>query len=172
MIRVNPYTQKAFTVRSTGTNEADNRLLERLFDSPYVGIARAERIILGYYEASNERKAVRRLGAKPSLTNRTESVYHMASMATAAVFTKEDLPATMEVAPKAPVKEYLGLNFALPAEFEAAGASTDDEEDRGDSNHDFAQFLAGVDFDLDDVPVNPTQFGTVVESSVDSFVLT
>ncbi|CAB9515452.1 hypothetical protein SEMRO_717_G191960.1 [Seminavis robusta] len=47
---VNPYSNKAFTVRSTGINEVDNRALNRLFDIPSVGIARADRMFWEHYE--------------------------------------------------------------------------------------------------------------------------
>jgi hypothetical protein len=48
--RVNPVTNAAFTARSTGTNEVDNRYLNRLLDTPSVGIARVERLIGDHYE--------------------------------------------------------------------------------------------------------------------------
>jgi hypothetical protein len=90
--RVNPKTKKAFTARSTGTNEVNHRELNAVLDAPSVGIARAERVMDDLYEASNDRKKVNRLGEQEKPTYRTEKLLFLNSIANSAGFTDVDLP--------------------------------------------------------------------------------
>jgi hypothetical protein len=126
--RVNPVTKQAFTARSTGTNEVDNRYLNRLLDTPSVGIARAERLIGDHYERSNDRKRCRRLGEKEAISYRTERLYFLNSIAKSAGFTGDDLPVTVAYPPHMPIVEYMGLRYELPEQFRAREPSADDDD--------------------------------------------
>jgi hypothetical protein len=79
--RVNPRNNKTFTARSTGTCEADARQMNSLLNTPSVGIARAERVINDFYEQSNDRKRVSRLGEEQALTSRVERLLLLNSLA-------------------------------------------------------------------------------------------
>jgi hypothetical protein len=159
--RINPVTGKGFSGRSTGTNENDNMFLNRLLNTPSIGLARAERIISDHYEASNAKKEVSRLGGQQHLTNRTEKLYAVNSMHTSCGFPDHDLPVREKISlPRTldEVEEFLGMTYSLP---EAFTSKTEEQDDNGDaSTNDLANFLAGIDFDNDDIAIDPTQFGT------------
>jgi hypothetical protein len=90
--QVNPVTGKAFSGRSTGTNENDNMFLNRLLNTPSIGLSRAERVISDHYEASNEKKQVSRLGGDEQLTTHTEKAYAINSIAKSCGFSYNQLP--------------------------------------------------------------------------------
>jgi hypothetical protein len=163
--RVNPVTKDAFTARSTGTNEVDNRYLNRLLDTPSVGIARAERLISDHYERSNDRKRCRRLGEPEAISYRTERLYFLNSIAKSAGFAGDELPVKVAYPPLMPLVEFMGLQYELPAAFrENSDTNGDDvifaqeEEDR--ATGDLHNFLTGIDFEEEDedIPVDSDQF--------------
>ncbi|CAB9529634.1 hypothetical protein SEMRO_2567_G331470.1 [Seminavis robusta] len=164
--QVNPYTEQAFSSRSTGTNEADNRLLNRLFkEATTVGIARAERITFDHYEKTNDNRAVKRLGAPMPITSHSERVYFMNSVAKSAGFNPKDLPLQVSYPPSVPVIEYMGYDYELPDCLkEVTTRAEDDVPDGGaEGRNDFQDFLAGVDFADDDVPVQTPEAAAAEE---------
>lgn len=122
LFRHNKRTKKTFTARGTGTNEIDNRYLNRLLDTPSVGLTRADRILHDCYERSNDRKLVNRLGQEPRVTSRSEQVGMLKALAKECGF--DDFP---EKNPEHPnnvdsLDEKIGFEYQLPAE-------TDDNSD-------------------------------------------
>jgi hypothetical protein len=157
MHRVNPTNQKAYTTRSTGTNENDNMQLYRLLNSPTVGIHRAERVISDHYEQSNDRKKVSRLGEHQLCTHRTEKLYVLNSIAVELGFKEDQLPVKEAVSIPTSidsVTEYIGWLHKAPTIFEAVGTGEEEEETNDNvAVEDLANFMAGVNFDNDDVAV-------------------
>jgi len=158
-------------------------------DAPSVGIAQAERVINDFYEMSNDRKLVNRLGMKEQPTYRTDKLLFFNSLASSCGFEDAQLPFEVSYPPSPPVKEYMGLNFELPAEFclpvedrEASTAdthmarfqfsSTEEEGDEDATAHDMAQFLEGIEFDNDDVPVHGEQFTPRDETETEEEIIT
>ena len=156
VFRVNPKTGKTYTARSTGTNEVDNRYLNRLLDTPSVGLTRADRLIHSYYERSNENKMVNRLGMDPSETSRAEQVSMLHSLSSECGF--DDFPKKKPVRPGNVdvLDERIGFDCHLPAAF---ATSTEDEEEEEDGMADFLDdiFVDDADFEEPaefDHPVN------------------
>lgn len=81
IFRVNKKTNKTFAARSTGTNEVDNRHLNRLLDTPSVGLTRADHLTHNCCEQSNDNKMVNRLGLDAPETSRTEQIGMLHSLA-------------------------------------------------------------------------------------------
>jgi len=178
IFRVNPKTKKAFTARSTGTCEVDNRYLNRLLDTPSVGLTRADRLTHNYYEQSNDNKMVNRMGINASETSRTEQLGMLHSLAGKCGFhdfpSKEvQYPSNIDV-----LDGKIGFDYHLPeAISEARNAEDDGEGDDPDGDEDLVVFLNDVDLslpgtgetnpmDLDDDDLQPIDvFGN--ESSVD-----
>ena len=152
--RVNPFSKAAFTARSTGTNEVDHQYLNRLLNSPSVGIHRAYRIMSDHYELSNDRKKVNRLGEKEALTHRTEKLYHINSLAAACGYADVELPfSTTSYPPQVPVREYLGFNFELPDAFADDVTETADDADI----EELEDFLFGVNLEENTECYHPIQ---------------
>ena len=125
LFRFNPRTKKTYTSRGTGTNEIDNRYLNRLIPTPSVGLTRADRLLHDYYERSNDRKFVNRLGREPTITTRSEQLGMLKSLAQECGFS--DFP---EKNPQYPndidgLDEHIGFEYHLPEE-----ESNVDEDDR------------------------------------------
>ena len=140
IFRVNPKTQKAFAARSAGTDEVDNRHLNRLLDAPSVGLTRADRLTWNCCERSNDSKMVKRLGLDASETSRTEQMAMLHSLASKCGF--EDFPKKKPLHPTSvdTLEERIGFDCHLPEAF-CIGAAVDEEED------DMAEFLDDVDFE-------------------------
>jgi len=83
LFRTNPLSGKTYCARGTPASEADNYWLNMLAGST-IGIHRAERLIATFFEMSNERKRVRRLGEVEHPTFRTEVLAFANSLAAAA----------------------------------------------------------------------------------------
>ena len=159
IIRVNPTTNKALTGRSTGGNEADHRGLNRMVATPSIGVPRADRVFGDYYEESNGRKSVSRLGEPEPLTHRTDIVYLANSVGKEAGFDAEDLPPMAAAPAKLPFEEHMGLTYNLPEQFQLTEASVEDIEGTGeDGVEDLANFLADIEFTEEDIPMDATQF--------------
>ncbi|CAB9518949.1 hypothetical protein SEMRO_976_G226890.1 [Seminavis robusta] len=171
--RVNPNTDKAFTARSTGTNEVDNRALNRLLNSAVVGIARAERVLSDHYEQSNLRKRVRRLGEEEPVSCRLDKMLLLNSFAQSCGYENKDLPAQgITAPPQLPFEEFLGLDFELPDNFKPAEASVQDlDDDQGEEGlADLANMMLGEDWLNDeDVPVDASQFQLPANLQDDAF---
>jgi hypothetical protein len=89
-------------------NKNDNIFLNRLLNTPSVGLPRAKRVISDHYEASNEKKQMLRLGGKEQLRTRTEKAYG---------FSDNELP--VEGAVSVPrtldkLQEFMGISYKLP----------------------------------------------------------
>jgi hypothetical protein len=59
------------------------------------------------------------------------------------------------------VKEYIGMEYKLPDCFKQDVDDADGEEDTTDKGFLLVNFLHDVDFDEDDIHVDPAQFGLV-----------
>ena len=185
--RVNPKTKEVKTARGTGGCENDHRWLNDLLEAPSVGIARAERVIDDFYEMSNDRKLVNRLGMKEQPTYRTDKLLFLNSLARSCGFDDAQLPFEVSYPPPPPLEEYMGLNFELPQEFrlppkEQEGTSdiahfqfsSTEEEDPNEEEtiSDMASFLEGMAFDEDDVPVEGNQFTPRDETETEEEIIT
>jgi hypothetical protein len=166
--RINPVNGKGFSARSTGTNENDNMFLNRLLNTPSIGLARAERVISDHYEQSNGKKEVSRQGGPEHITARTEKLYTLNSVAKSCGIKDDDLPVRERVSiPRSldEVEEFLGMQYSLLEWFRSALSDKEDEGEDGKAvDADMANFLAGIDFEHDDVPVDPAQFGVNMEA--------
>ncbi|CAB9527948.1 hypothetical protein SEMRO_2110_G315010.1 [Seminavis robusta] len=148
MRRVNPKTGRAFTARSTGTNEVDNRVLNDILSSATVGIARAERVLADHYEKSNAKKRVKPLGEEEVVTTRTDKLLLLNCFAKSCGYDRKDLPAQGVTAPpKLPFKEYMGFQFDLPEAFRPVEASAKDaDDDNGEEGlADLAELILATD---------------------------
>jgi len=144
MFRENPKTGKTFAARFTGTNEVDNRCLNRLLDTPSVGLTRADRLIHNCCERSNDNKMVNRLGLDPSVTSRTEHHTMLHSLSSKCGF--EDFPKKKPVCPRNidALDERIGFDCHLPAAFTANEEGDVDEEDNDSETEDMIDFLNDI----------------------------
>jgi len=123
--------------------------MNALLDAPSVGLARACRVVGDSYEQPNDRKKVTRLGEKEQPTCRTEKLLILNSVAKDAGFKGAELPfEKVSCPPSLALKECMGFEFELPDDFK-------ESEDVADA--DLNKFLEGVNFEEEDVPVNPRQ---------------
>jgi len=158
--RINPVTGVARTGRSTGTNETENRYLNCLLDTPSIGLPRADRVIHNYYEESNDRKAVSRLGAAAGEAKRIEAVQALHGMACACGYKQSEIPFAKPAYPRDidDLEEFIGFDYCLPAAYqekESADAAADDDV----GLHELDEFMRDVNFDdYDDLRVDPSQF--------------
>lgn len=90
--RVNPVTNQAFAARSTSQLEVSHREANQLLDTPLIGLPRAERVLDDFYEQSNDRKRVTRLGQKEPLTCQTDKLQLLISIAKSCGVDKDKLP--------------------------------------------------------------------------------
>jgi len=156
--RINARTGEAKSARGTGGNENQHRELNAALDAPSVGIARAERIIDACYEMSNDRKMVKRLGMKEQPTYRTDKLLFLNSLAQSCGFQQAQLPFDVSYPPSPPIEEFMGMSFELPDEFLPSKSPDEEEENVDDGVNDMQQFLDGIDFENDDIPINANQF--------------
>jgi len=89
--RFNKTTLKTCSARGSSSIEVDNRWVLNALNTPSVGLTRAERIIWDYYEASNDRKKIKRLGAVGECATRAEQLQMLHALATKAGFEEADL---------------------------------------------------------------------------------
>ena len=156
--RINARTGEAKSARGTGGNENQHRELNAALDAPSVGIARAERIIDDCCEMSNDRKMVKRLGMKEQPTYRTDKLLFLNSLAQSCGFQQAQLPFDVSYPPSPPIEEFMGMSFELPDEFLPSKSPDEEEENVDDGVNDMQQFLDGIDFENDDIPINANQF--------------
>jgi hypothetical protein len=130
--------------------------LNCLLNHPSIGLPRAERVISDNYENSNAHKQVSRLGGEEQITNRTEKLYTLNSIHLSCGLDKKDLPVKEQVSilrTLDELKEYMGMEYELPAAFKVDKQT--DYEQEAQAEEDLANFLAGVDFDDNNVAVDP-----------------
>ena len=170
--RENPTTGEVRTARSTGTNEVDNRCLNRLLDTPSIGLPRADRVIHNYYEESNDRKFVNRLGQSQGEAKRLEQLQALHGVATACGFQRDEMPFAKDSYPRDldALVEHIGFEHCLPCSFNEP--VTDTVGDDPSATDELRDFLQDIEFDdFDDVPIDPSQFepadgDNVVDNSV------
>ena len=160
MFCINPTSGKTYTARSTGTNEVDNRYLNRLLNTPSVGTQRADRVTSDHCEQTNEKKRVSRLGEGAALTHRTEKLCVLHSMAVSAGFTDLELPtSTIEIPTELDtLTEHIGMEHELPSHFEEKEDTTADNNDEAlhdeEAQAELAAFMSGIEWEDDDVPIS------------------
>jgi len=162
--RVNATAGKAFTARGTGGNEAAWRYVNRLLDTPSIGITRAEQVIHNYFEGDNDRKRVARLGEQPEETSRTEQLQALHGLAARCGFSGSEIPVPEDMCPSdiADFDEHIGLDYQLPLNFNVDDIREEAIDDDDDENlEDLADFLKDVEFDPDNEenPVQEDLFG-------------
>lgn len=150
--RVNPTTGKAFTACGTGGNEASWRYINRLLDTPSIGITRAEQVIHNYFEGDNDRKRVSRLGEQPEESSRTEQLQALHGLASKCGFTGDKIPVPQACPTDiADFEEFIGLDYQLPRNFNVDDVREEAIDDDDDDLMEISDFLQDVDFDA---PVN------------------
>jgi len=101
------------------------------------------------YEQSNDRKKVTRLGEEEQPTCRTEKLLMLNSVAKEAGHKGAELPfEKVSCPPTMPLKERIGFEFELPEDFKESEDITDE---------DLNNFLHGINFEEEDVPINPSR---------------
>ena len=162
--RFNPRTKKTYAARSTGTNENDNRGLNRLLDTPSVGLTRADRLIHNYYEKSNDNKRINRLGESPEQTTRIEQLQMLHGLAKSCGFASDDipLPASFPHSLKG-LDEKIGFDCARPSVFDHPSDMAEDESHEAS----MSDFLQDITFEEDDdMLLDRGQFGDITEASL------
>jgi len=166
MHRCNPRTKKTHTAR--GTSSLENEWLfihHHILSTPSIGLTRAEKLLHNYFEASNDKKRVSRLGEEPEVTSRTESLQALHGLASRCGFDDKDLDFKLPSYPHSidAVKENIGFEHQAPTEF--ATAVQDDAEDDDETPLEaLDSFLSEVDFTEEDTSVDPTQFGVAADA--------
>lgn len=132
--RFNAKTKKMCTTRGTSTNEANNRQLNHLLDQPSIGLTKAAQVIGNYYEDSNDRKRVLRLGEIESVSARTERLQALHGLAARCGFSDEDMGMQKPSYPPFSSEnnqENIGFEYKLPTLFEESITkdAVDGEED-------------------------------------------
>jgi len=111
---------------------------------------------------------VSRLGEEEATTHKTEKLHVLHSLAVS-LGCKEDILHTTSVS--VPTKldaleEFVGLSYKLPDLFEETEAQDDEgavETNEEQAAQDLASFLHGIDWEEEDVAVDPNQFANLVE---------
>jgi len=109
----NPKTNVHYIARGTSLNETDNKYLNLVLGA-MVGIDRADRLLGTFFEVSNDKRMVRRMGSCDYGTHKTEVLALLNSLAKGAGYGDEELPFPELSAPtRLPnhFNEALGLNF-------------------------------------------------------------
>ena len=99
-----------------------------------------------------------RLGEQEQPTFRTEKLYLLNSLAKGCGVLNAELPFDVTFPPQPSTKEHMGLTFELPSQFRESDGDDDEEDDGAAGAADMQNFLAGIVWDDDDTPVDPTQF--------------
>jgi len=170
--RHNARTKKTHTGRGSSSIEVDNRYVLAALPTSAVGLTRAVRVISDYYEASNDRKRVRRLGEAPSPSTRTEQMQALHGFAIQAGFKDSEL---LVQPPQCPsdldlLEESMGFDHALPKEFESAQEEvSDDVSDDGEGS--LLEFLQDLDLDEEQEDLDDEQEGVTDVSDADISIL-
>ena len=92
-----------------------------------IGIHRAERLIYCFFESSNERKMVRRLGGRDYGIVETEVLLHINSFARTVGYEPQRLPFMVSAPMRSSndIKEYLGFQYDLPDSVHAVSNPTE-----------------------------------------------
>ena len=169
--RCNQTTGMSHAARGTGGNEAAWRHINRLLDTPSIGISRAEQVVHNCFEGDNDRKRVSRLGEVAEETSRTEQLQALHGLATRCGFAKKDMPVPRDTFPSdiASLEEHTGFNCQLPKNFNVDDmreeAIDDDDDLAADGADELMEHLKDVDFDLpeegteQEAGVNGSDFG-------------
>jgi hypothetical protein len=90
LFRYNPRTGRVYVAWGTNTNERDNLdLAHRILTATHIGLHCAERLMYCYFEQSNDRKRVRRLGEDDYGTHAIESLAFINSCCKSLGFLEE-----------------------------------------------------------------------------------
>lgn len=159
--RHNQTTQKTHTARGTGGNEAAWRCINRILDTPAIGLSRADQVINNYFEADNDKKRVSRLGEKPEETSRTEQLQALHRLASKCGFKDDEIPVASINFPTAvdSFVEHIGFEQHLPMDFNVDDVRDNAEDDDSAADlEDLADFLRDVAFtDNDGTGTDPTE---------------
>jgi len=159
--RHNQTTQKTYTARGTGGNEAAWRYINRILDTPAIGLSRADQVINNYFEADNDKKRVSRLGEKPEETSRTEQLQALHRLASKCGFKDDEIPVASINFPTAvdSFVEHIGFEQHLPMDFNVDDVRDNAEDDDSAADlEDLADFLRDVAFtDNDGTGTDPTE---------------
>jgi len=156
---VNATTGNAFVARLTGPLKNLNHQFNNLLSSPTVGIHHADCIISDLIEQSNDQKRVARLGKEQAVTNRREKMYVLHSMATPAGYVEDNLATKTVTIPTEldSLTKHIGLSCDLPEQFTDI---TDDDQERDEqaATDGLHNFLQGIEWEDEDVPIDADQF--------------
>ena len=143
--RHNAKRDVVFVARGTNSNERDNFDLGlKILSATHVGIHRAERLIVGFFEMRNQHKSITRLGEVDYGTYQTERLLHLNSYATMVGFKTVPYPNVSSPSEAGPrFREYMGFNYKLEINNadDNAAADTEIDEDGGDDSDLPAQAL-------------------------------
>jgi len=149
--RINEKTGKVYSARSTGSVEVCWRCLHHMLDTPSISFTRAEQTINNYFEMSNDRKKVTRLGQEAEVTTRTEQLQALHAMASRCGFKDSDIPVTDPnlTFPVAldDLEEHIGFECCLPKNFNVDVVQEEACDDDSDGSTDsLADYLRDIDF--------------------------
>jgi len=157
--RYNPKTKKTYSARSTGSNEVDNRCVLNSMETPTISITKADIKFNNYYEGSNDRKRVNRLGEDPQL-HRSEQIQMLHGMAQQCGYSDSDVPYGHKSYPKElmGLDERIGFDYHLPEGFSNEKETSEDSNVEEQGHEEMRSFLAAIDFLEADLHLDASQF--------------